>query len=130
MARRTRRPGLGPCGHRFDESIPSPRHRLDVARAGGLVAKDRSESADDDVKAVVKVHVPIGPQLALDLLTSDQLAGLVQEQTEQVEGLSAEPDPLPSSPEAPSPAVKFEVSERLHHGRTHSESIAVQILHA
>ena len=60
MARLLRRPSVGPRGHRFDESITLPRHRLNVSRARALVAKDRSEAADDDVEAVMKVDVPVG----------------------------------------------------------------------
>ena len=62
-----------------------------------------------------KVDVPIGPQSALDLFARDELARLFQEQTEQVDGLSAEPDRLPSSCEAPSPIVKFKISKRFDH---------------
>jgi hypothetical protein len=70
-----RRPSLGLQGDRFDESMPFPRHRLDISGAGALIAKDRSEAADDYVKAVIKVYVPIGPQPTLDLFTRNQLAG-------------------------------------------------------
>jgi len=64
---------------------------------------------------VVEVDVPIGPQPSLDLLTTDQLAGPVQEQTEQVDSLTADLDRPSSSLETPSPIVEFKVSERLHH---------------
>src|SRR5437870_1055602 len=60
-------------GHRFDESITLPRHRLDVSRARALAAKGCSEAADDDVEAVIEVDVAIRPQPALDLFTSNQL---------------------------------------------------------
>jgi hypothetical protein len=90
-----RQPSLGLRGHGFDESIPLPRHRLNVSRARALIAKDRSEAADDDVKAVIEVDVPIGPQPALDLVTRDQLAGPLEQQTEHIDGLSAEPHGCP-----------------------------------
>ncbi|OLC82841.1 MAG: hypothetical protein AUH72_05805 [Acidobacteria bacterium 13_1_40CM_4_65_8] len=118
MARLIGRRSLGPRGDRFDESITLPRHRLNVSRARALVAKDCSEAVDDYVKTVMKVDVPVGPQPALDLFTSNQLAGSLEQQTEQIDRLSAEPQRLPSSPQAPSAIVKLEVSERLHHGRT------------
>jgi hypothetical protein len=125
-----RRPSLGLYGDRFDESIPLPRHRLNVSRARALIAKDRSEAADDYVKAVIKVYVPIGPQPTLDLFTRNQLAGLLEQQTEQIDGLSADPHRLPASPQPPSAIVKLEVSERLHHGRTPILSGSLQILRA
>ena len=118
MAPLIHRPSLGPGGDRFDESITLPRHRLNVSRARALVAKDCSEAADDYVKTVMKVDVPVGPQPALDLFTSNQLAGTLEQQTEQIDRLSAEPHRVPSSPQAPSAIVKLEVSERLYHGRT------------
>ena len=74
MGRLVRRPSLGLRWHSFDESIALPRYRLDVSNARALVAKDRSEAADDYVKAVSKVYVPIGPQPTLDLFTRNQLA--------------------------------------------------------
>jgi len=118
MARLTRRPSLGLRGHSFDESITLPRHRLNVSRARALVAKDCSEAADDYVQAVIKVYVPVGPQPALDLFTSNQFAGTLEQQTKQIDGLSAEPYRFPSSLQTPSAIVKLEVSEPLHHGRT------------
>jgi hypothetical protein len=118
MARLIRRPSVGPRRDRFDESITLPRHRLNVSRARALVPKDCSEAADDCVKTVIKVDVPVGPQPALDLFTSNQLAGPLEQQTEQIDRLSAEPHRFPSSPQVPSANVKLEVSERLHHSRT------------
>jgi len=64
---------------------------------------------------VVEGHGPVGPQATLDLFASDQLARLVEEQTEQFEGLSADPDRLSTIAEAPASIIEFEVSERLHH---------------
>ena len=118
MARLNRWPTVGSRGDRFDESITLPWYRLNVSRARALVAKNRSEAADDDVKTVMKVDRSVGPQTALDLFTSNQLAGPLEQQTEQVDRLSAEPHRLASGPQAPSAIVKLEVSERLHHGRT------------
>jgi len=63
---------------------------------------------------VVKVDVPVRPQRALDLLTSDQFAGLIEEQAQQIKGLPAESDRLPSSAQTPSAIVEFEVSKPLH----------------
>ena len=91
MARLLARPSLRVRSHSFDESITLPRYRLNVTRAGALVAKDCAEAADDYVKAVIEVYVPIGPQPALDLFTSNQLPGPLEQQTEQIDGLSAEP---------------------------------------
>jgi hypothetical protein len=118
MTRPIRQPCLGLRGHSFDESITLPRHRLDVPGARALIAKDYSEAADDYVKAVIEIYVPIGPQPALDLFTSHQLAGPLEQQTEQIDGLSGEPHRVPSSPQAPAALVKLEISERLHHGGT------------
>ena len=128
MARLTRRPSLGLRGHSFDESITLPRHRLNVSRARALVAKDCSEAADDDVQAVIKVYVPISPQPALDLFTSNQFAGPFEQQTEQIDGLSRQPHGLAASDQPPSAIVELEVAERLYHGRIYSARIAPQIL--
>lgn len=98
MAPLIRRPSLGLRGHSFDESITLPRHRLDVSSARALVAKDCSEAADEYVKAVIKIDGRIGPQPARDLFTSNQLAGPLDQQTKQVDGLSAEPDPVALQP--------------------------------
>jgi hypothetical protein len=118
MARLVRRPSLGLRGHSFDESIALPRHRLDVSSARAVVAKDCSEAADNYVKAVIKIDGRIGPEPARDLFTSNQLAGPLDQQTKQVNGLSGEPDRSLSSLQAASAIVKLEVSKRLHHGRT------------
>jgi len=67
---------------------------------------------------VVEGHGPVGPQATLDLFASDQLARLVEEQTEQFERLSANPDRLSTIEEAPAPIIEFKFSERLHHSRT------------
>src|SRR5262249_57764301 len=48
---------------------------MEVAGGGLRAAKNRREAADDDVETVIKVHVPVGPQPARDLLASDQFAG-------------------------------------------------------
>jgi hypothetical protein len=65
---------------------------------------------------VIEVYVPIGPQPTLDFFTRNQLAGPLEQQTEQIDGLSADSHRLPASPQPPSAIVKLEVSERLHHG--------------
>ena len=118
MTRLIRRPSLGFHGDRFDESIPLPRHRLNVSRARALVVKDCSEAAEDDVQTVMRVDGPVRPQPALDLFTSNQLPWPLEQQTEHIERVSAEPYRLPASPQAPSAIVKLEGSERLHHVRT------------
>ena len=76
MGRLVRRPSLGLRCHSLDESIALPRYRLDVSNARALVAKDRSEAADDYVKAVIKIDGRIGPQPARDLFTSNQQRAL------------------------------------------------------
>src|SRR5438874_3835008 len=112
---------LGRCRNRFDESITLPRHRLDVSRARALVAKHCSQAADDDVKTVMEVDVPVRPQPALDLFTGNQLAGALEQQTQQIDRLSAEPHGLPSSPQRPSAIVELEVSEHLYQAELQSE---------
>jgi len=118
MARPIRWPSLGFRRDRFNESITLPRHRLNVSRARALVVKDCSEAAEDDVQTVMKVDGPVRPQPALDLFTSNQLPWPLEQQTEHIERVSAEPYRLPASPQAPSAIVKLEGSERLHHVRT------------
>src|SRR4030095_11160556 len=53
---------------RFDESVTLPRNGLDISRNRALVAQDRSEPADDHIKAVRKVDVPVGPQSTVDFV--------------------------------------------------------------
>jgi hypothetical protein len=118
MARLRRRPSLGSRRDEFDESITPPRYCLNVSGALTLVPKDCSETADDDVKTVMKVDGPVGPQTALDLFTSNQLAWPLEQHAEHIERLSAEPHRLPARPQAPSAIVKLKVSERLHHARS------------
>jgi len=131
MAQLICRPGVWLRRHRFDESITLPRHRLDVSSARTLVAEDRAEAADDDVEAVIEIDGGIGPQPARDLFTSHQLAGPLDQQTQQVDGLSVEPDRSPSGRQAPPAIVKLEISKRLHHGSTpFAERIAPWILRA
>ena len=102
MAQLICRPRIGRRSrHRFDESITLPRHRLNVSKVRSFVAKYCSEPIDDDVKTVMKVDVPVGPEPALDLFTRNQLAGPLEQQTEQIDRLSAEPYRMPSSPQAP-----------------------------
>jgi hypothetical protein len=67
---------------------------------------------------MVKVDGPVRPQPALNLFTSNQLPWPIEQQTEHVERLSAEPYRLPAGPQAPSAIVELEVSECLHHVRT------------
>src|SRR4030095_4938844 len=84
--------------------------------------------AEDDVKTLMKVAGPVRPQPALDLFTSNQLPWPLEQQTEHIERLSAEPHRLPASPQAPSAIVKLEVSEPLHHARTPFRAAVLQIL--
>jgi hypothetical protein len=118
MVQRVRWPSIWSCGDRFDESITLPRHGLDVWGPRAAVAKHCSEPADDDVKTVMKVYGPVRPQPAFDFFTSNQLAWPLEQQAEHIQRLSAELHGPPTSSEAPSPLVKLEVSEHLHHGRT------------
>jgi len=90
MPRLVRGPSLGLRSDSFDESIALPRYRLDVSSGGTFVAKDRPEAADDDVKAVIEIDGGIGPQPARDLFTGNQLAGPLDQEAEQIDGLSAD----------------------------------------
>src|SRR5262245_13515888 len=128
MAQLIRRPTLGPRGRdRFNESITLPRRRFNVSRARSLVAKGSSEPTDYDVKTVLKVDVPVGPQPALDLFTRNQLAGPLEQQTEQIDRLSTEPHRAPSSLQAPSAIIKLEVSERFHPSGPASDYTCVRV---
>jgi hypothetical protein len=130
MAQLIRWASFGSRHNRFDESITLPRNSLNVSRTRPFVAKDCSEAADHYIETVMKVDVPVGPQPALDLFASNQLAWPLEQQTKQIDRLSAEPHLLPSSPQAPSAVVKLEVPERLHHGRTPFCPVVLQILRA
>ena len=72
---RSRRRRLGPRRHGLDEPIASPGHGLNKSSVRAVVAQNRSKATDDDVKAVVRMNVPVRPQRPLDLLARDQLAG-------------------------------------------------------
>ena len=118
MAPVIRWPTVGSRSDGFDESITLPWYRLNVSGTRTLVAKDCSKAAEDDVETVMKVDSPVRPQPALDLFASNQLPWPLEQQTEHIQRLSAEPDHLPASPQAPSAIIKLEVSEPLHHAGT------------
>jgi len=69
---------------------------------------------------VIEVDAPVRSQPVLDFFTGDQITGPLEQQTEQIECLSAEPQRLSSSAEASSAIVELEGSECLQHGGTPS----------
>jgi hypothetical protein len=76
---------------------------------------------------VIKIDDPVWPQPTLDLFASDQLARPFEQQTEQIDRLSAEPYRVRSSLQLPSAIVKREVSERLHQVRTPALLLIIRI---
>jgi hypothetical protein len=107
---------LGQDGHRFDEPVPLPRHRLHEAGVGASLAERTPQLADHDVKTVVELDVLIRPEPVTDLFARDQFTRPLEQQAEQVDCLSGEPYASVSARERSTPIVELEFSERFHHG--------------
>ena len=60
--------GALPAVHAGEKSITSSWDRLDVARAPAAIAKNGAQPIQQDIEAVLHVHLTIGPQLMLNLL--------------------------------------------------------------
>ena len=71
-----------------DKSIPAARQGLDVARTGCGIAKGLAQLVYGGVQAVVEIDEGVGgPELLLQLLAGDHVAGALQQQRQHLEGL-------------------------------------------
>lgn len=75
------------------EAVATAGEGFDEAGAGGCVAEGFAEAVDGGVDAVLGVdESAVGPKGAGDLVAGEQLAGVLEEQAEELEGLDVETD--------------------------------------
>lgn len=80
--------------HGSKEAVAAAGECLDVAGAACAVAKGFSQTVDGGVDAVVVVDEgAIGPKLAADVFAGKQLAGALEKEKKDLEGLCGEPYP-------------------------------------
>lgn len=77
-----------------DKPIPTPGYRLDEARVRGGFAQRRAQTCNSDIQAIVKVneHV-LAPKPLPQLITRDELSGMLQQRGKHLKGLVAKSDP-------------------------------------
>ena len=112
-----RRRGLGRSSldHR-NPHIAAPRDRLQVARRLGVVAEVMADLADGGVDPLFEVDVRLAaPQLLLDLLARDHLAGAADEEQQQARRLMGEAEDESGAAQLPGLGVELERSEAQHH---------------
>ena len=74
----------GPRTHRFCEPVTATGHGLNVVR------EHRSQTADDDIQAVIEADIDLGPKLAVNLFASDELPRSGEKQAKEIERLSGQ----------------------------------------
>ena len=65
-------------GDGFDEAVTLSGHGLNVTRRGRSVVKSRSKATDNDIEAVLEIHVCVRPQPGVDLFACKQLSRSLQ----------------------------------------------------
>src|SRR5262245_57372619 len=77
-----------------DEPIPVSRDGLDKTRRAGVVAESEPDPSQAKGEAAREVHErSLAPEMPLELLPADDLAGATDEQQQRPRGLSGEMDP-------------------------------------
>ena len=77
-----------------DEAVATLRQRLDIARCIGFVAERLAQFLDRRVQAVVEINERVGgPEALANLLAGDQLAGLLQQDFENLDRLALQLQP-------------------------------------
>ena len=72
-----------------DEKIAAAGNRFDIPGVCGGVAQDVADLLDRGVEAIVEIHESLrGPQLLLQFLAGNDLAGIFQEHLENLKGLT------------------------------------------
>ena len=96
IARRRRTLGSGVrmnSLHGGDKSIAAPRQRLNVTRVLVRIAERAPQRLDGGVYAMLEIHERVGwPQAALQFFSRKQLAGLFEQQRENLKGPAGETD--------------------------------------
>src|SRR5579864_1887231 len=76
--------------HRRDEPVSPPRQGLDKARIVSIIAKRFANFVDSFIQSVLKINERVlRPELVVQFLAGDDLAGLLQQSDEHVERLAA-----------------------------------------
>jgi hypothetical protein len=79
---------------RVKEPVPPAGKRLDVSRSSGSLSQRVTQPVYSAVQAVVEIDEDaLGPQPAPQLLPRHQLAGMLQEDEQDLEGLVPQLDP-------------------------------------
>lgn len=100
-----------------DEAVAAAGEGLDEARVAGGVAEDLADAVDGGVDAVVEVDEgAIGPEGAGDLVAGEDLAGVLEEQKEQLKGLGVELEAKALAAQLAGGSVGFEGSEAVAPG--------------
>jgi hypothetical protein len=73
-----------------DESISTPRQRLDKARTLGRVAEDFPELVDGSVEVALDIYKRVRPETLLQLFPGHHVSGAFQQDREDLEWLPAE----------------------------------------
>src|SRR4029077_15987179 len=107
-------------------AVSSARQRFDVSWRVCRLVQGRAQPLNRRVKTVFEVYKRIcGPEVSLNFLTSDELAGTLHEHCEDGEWLAFQPNANPLFAKFPSARVKLVGSEAMdiriscsdHHGK-------------
>jgi hypothetical protein len=114
-----------PYVHGVDKPVAAAGQRLHVSGRIGVVAQGLSQFLDGRLDAVLVLDDrPVGPQDADDLLVRDEIAGTLQQESQNLEGLLlqldlgtvttqfAGPEVQLKDPEADQPVVGVEMTQR------------------
>lgn len=101
--------------HGSKESIALSGNRLDVAWTRAPVAENGSQTVHQNVEAVFELQLAVWPQVAFDLIASNQLAGTTHQENEQIERLSRELDRVLSASKPSRSLIQLELAEDSDH---------------
>jgi hypothetical protein len=97
---------------RGDEAVALARHRLDVNRLIRGVAEGLPQFLERCVYAGIEVNMSIsGPQALAEFLASDQVAGTLNQQRKNLEGLLLQADALTTTTEKAGAKIGFKLAE-------------------
>jgi hypothetical protein len=127
----------GRTGHWSDESVAAAGQRLDEPRHIGRVPERIAQPANRGIQAVLEIDERVFPPEALSqLLTGDQVAGMIQQRLENLKRLVGEIDPDTGLPQLARAQVQLErakADERIRwsaHGDFGSPTLNGGPLHA
>ena len=97
---------------RSDKAVSAAGDCLDKTRAGGGISEGLADLVDGGVQAVIEVDESVGgPELLLQLLAGDDLAGAVEQESQDLERLSLEAEPHAILAQFPGGEIELEDSE-------------------